>query len=256
MRLFLIVAIGAVVGYDPAVAQTSSELVRANPTSTYLFLKKKAQASQSGFAPEDSKGLGYPELSDDCPGPENSSFDPDDEDHYERLSTLARRTAFIEGSLSATPTALWREDVSRFEREIIAAISGSRSLPSRYRPVVFERALEKKIATALRKRYKAPTCAETLPYVVGFQIAIVTRPLARRVQYIYQYFVELCEFQKIDPKDTQLCDRWNDLESATIGAGRANILVTWMDGVRSDMYKVDFDSLPQRGRVATFVIRR
>jgi hypothetical protein len=247
--IFLVLCVAIVLQFlcIPASSQTSKQITAADPRVTYEFFKKK---EMEHFRPWRKQDLidGKLDLAICVAG--QVRHGPADSlllsllDHATYVVALRERLALY-------PLPVWEKEMTDFETGVLTKIADGRQKALRSNESAFAESLAKKLNQYRQSHPQYPEvwldggCGDG-----ETAVEIVTRPRAKRIQYLSVYYYLLCKEQNLDPLDTSSCDRWTDLGSKdALFAGRYKVLVTWQNGAPQTVRDLDVDSLKPRGEI-------
>jgi hypothetical protein len=260
---FVVLITAATVGCAVAFAQTSSAMVKADPSRQYEAVRKTMQSFYERGLLSSYIGLHSSHTYDlySCMEPAEfagESHYPDYKDKSWDLSYLI--------TLAAT-TVLWRNDFLRLG----VPPQVSEPLVSRYEEVALKQGGrlsdtqdetgKKQLATALNS-YRRQSEPSLPRFVVQggcgggeIEVRLVLRPPDGRLFLIPVFLYKLCQVQHLDPVDARSCDRWTEVVNGAVSyvSGDYIYMARWTDGaVRCG--PLGFKSPQQEGK--TFAITK
>jgi hypothetical protein len=238
------VAAMLITGVAGAGAQTSSSLMSSDPRGQYLAIKQAMQQMYNRSGPEIRSTL---TLHDDPRGYDlNHCVDGSDFLGWSGVDALTTHFANL-----AFDTVIWRNNLAKigYPAEIVdpllseyetARLAGALRSPPETRnqqDTANDRFLERFRARLADYRRSKPSLT---PIIVEggcgageVSVSIATEPRGAQVMFIPTFFYELCKAQRLDPDDTQRCNRWREAVDGTLSHVAGDYLYTarWPDGV-------------------------
>jgi hypothetical protein len=250
----------------PALAQTSSTLLKGDQAAAYEQLKQTFQAlppfnsAMSSSALYDSVNPNTYNLANCQDGSEFLAYGTHRDVVLDRLADLALQIILWSTDLRTLgyPEQVWRPLLSNFEQAQLRLIQnvGPAATEASYETIRHPyQTFAPRFAESLNAYRRQNPRLRPIIYESGcgageISVHIQTQPPIGNVDIIPRFFYKLCQVQKLDAENPRTCDHWREVGRGAVDevAGSYFYRIRWPDGA-IDRGTLDFSKTEDGGTI-------